>query len=134
MADVTVTVDAKLNQAISATITPNGKIDGPGVWTKDSGGATMVVAPDGMSARFTWEGLSADDVTEGHVDGDIDLSPGAVQNLTRTWQLKLDFSGGGGGGDVPATELNLAFSPPEPVGATATQPGSLARNRSRFGR
>jgi hypothetical protein len=125
MADVTVTVDAKLNKAISATITPDGKIDGPAVWTKDSGGATMVVAPDGLSARFTWEGLSADETIEGHVDGDIDLDPGVVKNLTETFQIKLVF-GGGGGGDVPATKLNVAFGTPEPNDPT------LARSRRRY--
>jgi len=111
MADVTVTVDGKINKAISATITPDGTIDGPGVWTKDSGLATMTVASDGLSARFTWEGLTADDVTEFHVDGDVNMDPGVVANITSTGQLKLTFGGGGGG---PATKLNLAFGSPEP--------------------
>jgi len=132
MADITVTVDAKLNQTISATITPNGLIDGPAVWTKDSGLATMTVAPDALSAVFTWADVSANDTTKFHVDGDVDLSPGAVQNITDTGTLILDFGGGGGG---PATQLNLAFGVPGPTGGpTGTPPGALSRNRARFGR
>jgi hypothetical protein len=125
MADVTVTVDGKINKAISATITPNGTIDGLAVWTKDSGNATMTVAQDGLSAKFTWEGVTADDVTEFHVDADVNMDPGVVSNLTRTGQLNLTFGGGGGG--EPATELNLAFGSPEP------NDPALARSR-RFSR
>lgn len=115
MADVTVTVDKTINKAISFTITPDGTLDGIANWVKDSGEAAMTVAPDGLSARFTWSDQTAD-LVQFHVEADNDLAPGVVNLLKATGELVL--SAGGGGGGEPATALNLAAGTPEPIDPT----------------
>lgn len=111
MADVSVTVDGKNFKAITFTITPNGAIDGPAVWTQLSGLAVMTVAPDALSARFDGEALTADDTTTFKVEADVDFAPGGSVTIFDTGSIFWDF---GTGGEPPATELGLAAGAPEP--------------------